>query len=287
VKKLSAVLTILIVCILAVSLYKYKNPPAQESITFFPIDPKVNFLKAETILSPLNKPGNIILWTIRSTLDQKAYLRQDAGLLFSNGRLASKLSEWKQNTAVSIQDSQVSTEKSTLLQAITFHHAELHGKGKQISSSQAMSSDQLYVVHSNPIKTFRQPSSKDDEQWKKRLDSETERMLQLSWNKGIRHFSIPLKNYEALPLSQFHEKAKNTLPGFNNTETARIVGNLWEGLYKNYILGIKKTDGTIVSPLGSTIPLILLANDKTHLLVLTETGKGEPILLRQIILEAD
>jgi hypothetical protein len=286
VKKFSAVLTILIVCIFAVSLYKYKNPPVQESITFFPIDPKVNFLKTETILS-LNKPENMILWTIQSTLDQKAYLRQDAGLLFSNGRLAGKLSEWKQNTAVSIQKNQVSTEKSTLLQAITFHHAELHGKGKQIFSSQAMSSDQLYVVHSNPIKTFRQPSNRNEEQWKQQLDKNTERMLQLSWNKGIRHFAIPLKNYEVLPLSQFHEKAKNTLPGFSKTETARIVGNLWEGLYKNYILGIKKTDGTIVSPLGSTIPLILLANDKTHLLVLTETSKGEPILLRQIILEAD
>jgi hypothetical protein len=286
VKKFSTILTILIVCLLTFSIYKYKNPPAQESITFFPIDPKVNFIKTETILSPLNKPAYTILWTIHSTLDQKAYLRQDAGLLYANGRLAGKLSDWKQKTAVSIQNSQLSTQKSTLLQAITFHHAELHEKGNQIFSSQAMSEDQLYVIHSNPIKTFKVPSSKDEEQWKQRLDGETERMLQLSWNKGIRYFSIPLKNYEVFPLSQFHEKSKTTLPGFNKTETEKVVGNLWEGLYKNYILGIKKTDGTIVSPIGSTIPLILLAKDKTHLLVLTETGKGEPILLRQIIVEA-
>ncbi|WP_342432313.1 hypothetical protein [Neobacillus sp. FSL H8-0543] len=286
-KKFSTVLTILIVCLLAVSIYKYKNPPAQESITFFPIDPKVNFIKTETILSPLNKPTNFILWTIHSTLDQKAYLRQDAGLLFANGRLTGQLSDWKQNTAALIQDDQIATEKSTLLQAITFHHAELHEKGDQIFSSQAMSADQLYVVHSNPFKTFRVPSNKNEEQWKQQLDAETERMLQLSWNNGIRYFSIPLKNYEVLPFSQFHERAKTTLPGFSKPETARIVGNLWEGLYKNYILGIKKADGTIITPLGSTIPLILLAKDKTHLLVLTETGKGEPILLRQIIEEAD
>ena len=282
-KKYSTALTILIVCLLTISIYKYKNPPAQESITFFPIDPKVHFIKAETTLTPLTKPANIIVWKIESSLDQRAYLRQDAGLLFANGRLVKEQREWKPKTAVSVQESRIAADRSSLFQAITFHHAELHEKGNQIFSSQAMSADQLYLIHSNPVKTFREPSSQNEEQWKQQLDADTERMLQLSWNKGIRQFSIPLRNYEVLPLSQFHEKVKNTLPGFDKPETARIVGNLWEGLYKNYILGIKKADGTIVSPLGSTIPLILLANDKTHLLVLTETGKGEPILLRQTI----
>ncbi|MFJ5758012.1 hypothetical protein ACIQAA_02440 [Neobacillus sp. NPDC093182] len=56
---------------------------------------------------------------------------------------------------------------------------------------------------------------------------------------------------------------------------------------KNYILGIKKADGTSEDPIGSTLPLILIATDKTHLLVLTETASGEPILLRQMMGAAD
>jgi hypothetical protein len=92
-----------------------------------------------------------------------------------------------------------------------------------------------------------------------------------------------LSNYQAYPLSEFNELSKDSLPGFTKTESATIVGNLWEGLYKNYILGIRKAEGAIENPKGSTLPLILIATDQTHLLVLTETALGEPILLRQMM----
>ena len=108
-------------------------------------------------------------------------------------------------------------------------------------------------------------------------------MLQYSWNKGIRHYTIHLHDYQAIPFTLFNENAKSGLSGFSKASSNRIVGQLWEGLYKNYFLGIKKADGTIISPIGSAIPLILLAKNKSHILVLTETVNGEPILLRQMI----
>lgn len=119
-------------------------------------------------------------------------------------------------------------DKNVLLQAITFHHAELHENENKIFSSQAMSADQTFFLtaHADNVK--------------KQLEQQIETMLQLSWNKGLRHFSINLSNYQAYPLSEFNELAKDSLPGFTKPETAKIVGNLWEGLYKNYILGIKK-----------------------------------------------
>jgi hypothetical protein len=271
-KKIYLVFGILILIILAFGIYQYTNPKAQESITYFPIDPNVTFKTAQTALTLMNQ-ANTIVWKEHSTLDRKAYLRQDAALLYANGRLLETLWNWEQNTAALQQERRIKLDKSKLLQAITFHHAELHEIEDQIFSAQEMSSDQIYFI----------TDAADEVNIKKQLDQQTERMLQLSWNKGLRHFAINLKNYHALPLSQFNEMAKDVLPGFTKSETGAIVGNLWEGLYKNYILGIKKADGTSENPKGSTLPLILIAKDKTHLLVLTETASGEPILLRQMM----
>lgn len=263
--------------------YISNEPKVQESITFFKIDPKATFKKAETTLILTGR--NTLHWKIVSSLNQKAYLRQDAGLLYENGRLMGEQHAWKQNTAALTQEKQMDIKQNAYLQAISFHHAELHEKGGQIFSSQTVSEDQIYVITegSNTPASFHTPGTKEQTEWKQSLDEQTERMLRYSWNKGIRHFSVQLKDYQAFPLNRFNKKAKGSLPGFTKEETAEIMGRLWEGLYKNYILGIKKADGTSVNPAGSTIPLILLANNKSHLLVITETAAGEPILLRQQI----
>jgi hypothetical protein len=276
-----------IVSFAAALLYTLHEPKVQESITFFPIDPKVAFKSIETSLNFLDNKS--LIWKVDSTLDRKAYLRQDVGLLFSNGRLIGELGDWKQNTARIFQEKRMASGKSAYYQAITFHHAELHEKNGQIYSSQALSTDHLYVINksTNTVYSFQTPKTKEQNQWKQQLDEQTERMLQYSWNNGLRHFSIHLVDYQAFPLNLFTQRVKNGLPGFTKEETEKIVGQLWEGLYKNYFLGIKNADGTSGNPFGSTLPLILLANNKTHLLVITETKNGDPILLRQMIADVD
>lgn len=263
----------------------------RESIIFFPIDPQVSYKEAHTGLeldkiSPVNYS---LLWTVSSTLDRKAYLRQDLGLLFSNGRLIGKTADWVQNTDRLSQKKELIQKQSALFEAVSFHYSELHEQNEQIFSSQTLSADRLYVIHQDRHQpySFRQAINSEEMSWKQKLDEQTRIMLEHSWNKGIRHFAIPLQNYQAFPLDMFHEKAKQALPGFTKEDTERIVGNLWEGLYKNYYLGIKKEDGSIVNSIGSTLPLILLAKNKTHLLVLTETANGDPVLLRQSIATLD
>lgn len=287
VNKLFSLLGVSLFVILLTVYWQFDHPKVQESITFFPIDPNVQFKSAETSIKQLT--NHTLLWRIQSTLDRKAYLRQDAGFLYENGKLIAELHEWKQNTSQLSQEKQISIKRNALYEAISLHHAELHEKGGQIFSSQAMSEDQLYVVKTvvNGPVSYRLPQTREQEEWKRELDSQTVSMLQSSWNKGIRWFSISLNNYQAYPLNEFNIQAKKSLPGFTKNETDRIAGNLWEGLYKNYLLGIKKADGTIMSPIGSTIPLILIAKDKTHLLVLSESANGNPILLRQMIGDID
>lgn len=288
-KKFYIIAGIALFVFLALIINHYKAPEAQESITFFPIDPNVTFKSAQTSLTLLNKPEHTLLWKVRSELDRKAYLRQDAGLLYANGRLIGEVRDWKQNTAILEQEKRIKLENNSFVQAITFHQAELHEKNDQIFSSQTMTGDQLYFVYSSTgaSQSFKKPVTPEENTIKQQMDERTERMLQLTWNKGILHFSIKLSDYQAMPLSQFNEKAKKSLPGLSKTKTARVIGNLWEGLYKNYLLGIKKADGTIETPKGSILPLILLAKDHSHLLVLTETASGEPILLRQQMEEGD
>jgi hypothetical protein len=278
---------IVIVSIAAAFLYNWNEPKVQESITYFPIDPKVNYKSVETSLNFVN--NNVLIWKVDSTLDRKAYLRQDVGFLFSNGRLIGELGAWKQNTARMFQEKRIGAGNSAYYQAITFHHAELHDKKGQISSSQALSTNQLYVIteSSTTAYSFLIPKTKAQSKLKQQLDEQTERMLHYSWNNGVRHYSIHLSDYQAFPLNLFQKIVKNDLPGFTREKTEKIVGQLWEGLYKNYFLGIKNADGTNVSPIGSTLPLILIANNKTHLLVLTETANGDPILLRQMIADVD
>jgi hypothetical protein len=282
-KRIHLLLGLSIIVIFTAYIYAAKNTKVQESIIFFPIDPKVTYKSANTSLKLMNQ--KTLRWKITSILDRTAYLRQDAGLLYSNGRLMDELSGWKPSTKRIEQEKQIVDNQNALFEAITFHYSELHEKGGQIFSSQTMSADQLYVIHSasNIQYTFRTASTQEQQVWKQKLDEQTERMLQYSWNKGVRHYSIHLNEYQAFPLNFIPNRAKRGFPGFTKEETDKIIGNLWEGLYKNYLLGIKKADGPIVSPIGSTIPLILLAKNKTHLLVLTETRNGDPILLRQWI----
>ena len=279
---LSALLLVLFL-MSSVLLSKFTSPPAQESITFFPINPQVKFKSEKTSLKLAENKA--VIWRIESSLDQKAYLRQDAGFLYVNGRLTGKLGDWKQNTDRIIQERDIPVSQDALFQAISFHHAELHEKDGQIYSAQAISGDQLYVgkENSHTFTSFRTAKSSTEKQLKQKLNEQTQRMLRYSWNKAIRHFSIPLEKYQAYPLNEFNQKTKDQLPNFTKEASAKVIGQLWEGLYKNYFLGIKKQDGTAIDPIGSPIPLILVSADQTHLLVVTETADGEPIVLRQRI----
>jgi hypothetical protein len=148
-----------------------------------------------------------------------------------------------------------------------------------------MSADQIYIANlqNGAFHSFRNAFSKQEQEWKQKLDQQTKEFLHHSWEKGIRYFSVNPDQYFAFPLTDLFLNPSSSFPGFTEQETNRITGNLWEGLYKNYFLGIKKADGTMIKPIGSTIPLILIAKDKSHLLVLTETANGEPTLLRQMI----
>ena len=82
-----------------ISLYIFQSNQAKETIIFFPIDPTLYFEHASTQLlsTSSSKETYSIQWSVASTLNEPAYLRQDISLLYKNGQLESVLNKWKQH----------------------------------------------------------------------------------------------------------------------------------------------------------------------------------------------
>ncbi|WP_082892579.1 hypothetical protein [Rossellomorea aquimaris] len=279
---------LIIMGLVALGIQFIYNPQAKESIIFFPINENVQYESATTLLmlQPEKKDDHYeVNWKISSKLDSSAYLRQDVGFLYVNGRLKGKMSEWEQNTDQIVEESLLKGKESSLLQGVSFHYSEIHDSDSEYTSAQKMSEDTLYVIDSNfsPLNAFRNPSTGQEKEWKNILDKVTTQQLDYWWESGIRSMNIPINDYVSIPLTQLPQIENKPLEGFNQSEWNKLIGNLWEGLYKNYYLGIQKKDGTTVDSIDSTIPLLLIKKDKTELLVLLIDKNGEASLLKQII----
>ncbi|MEI2403786.1 hypothetical protein V8V80_12905 [Niallia taxi] len=286
-KKDYIVLTISLVIIISSVYFFQQNQIAKESITYFPIDTSVSFPTAATNLE-LGKQRYdeySVLWETKSNVNKKAYLRQNMGLLYANGRLLNTMGAWKQNTMELTEDKTVVERESRLFQAIAFHYAEIHDENDRIFSSQKLSSNHMYVVNSKFDKgafSFSTPQSEAQKEWKGLLDKETEDVINYHVKDALKHFSVNSEDYpNKILLTDLAAYNDKPFPGFTQAQTATIIGQLTEGLYKNYFLGITKDDGTVTKPIGSTIPVILLAKD--HLLVVFTTADNEPVILRQQI----
>jgi hypothetical protein len=269
-------------------IYFFHSQETSETIIFFPIDEAAVYQSVNTTLTMLEgKQDNEyeIEWKIQSILGQISYLRQDVGLLYKNGRLKGKLGDWKQNTDKLSQKQRITEKETGKFEAVSFHHSELHDKNDRITSAQNMSVDLLYAINSpySPMRSFRIPSTKDDQEWKKLIDRTEQRQLEKAMNEAISKLRINMADFYMIWLTELPHYKDKPLPGYSMRETSEIIGRLWEGLYKNYFYGIKKQDGTIVSPIDSTIPLIMVAKDQSSLYVLTESADREVVLLIQQI----
>lgn len=278
--------TMVILMVLTFSILFYPEQ-TEESFTYFPPDPTASFQFTHTSLTLLPKHyGRYRLdWKTNSTLDRKAYLRQDISLLYANGLLTGKIGEeWKQNVTTITLKEKVSYQDSANFKSISFHHGELHENG-HITSVQSITKDELYVVDSSfsPLQSFRKPRTTNEQEWKEVLDKLTEERMTSSIEKAAKTYSIKQNLYTMYLLTQFYKFSSTALPGFSSEESSKIIGRLWEGIYKNYFLGVRMKDGTYADPTGSTIPVILLAKDKSHLIVISELSNGKTMLLHQMI----
>ncbi|MEN1970530.1 hypothetical protein WMZ97_20970 [Lentibacillus sp. N15] len=254
-----------------------------QTITYFPIDAESSFTNATTDIAMTavhDHKSYDIDWTSQSKSDKQVYLRQDASLLFANGRLKGVASKWKENAAKIKLSKQFTSKDSSYYQAISFHQGEIHTK-EPIKSVQQMSHHELYVVHSptKPIQSFSEPTNKFETDWQEVLATKTKQQLIYHWNQLMQHFQVNSSSYYSIPLTSLYRYTQTSLPEMSQAKTDQIMGQLWEGLYKNYIVPAASGTNQLDS---SYIPLVLIAKDQSHLLVLYQLDGKMQKLIQQL-----
>ncbi|WAA11462.1 hypothetical protein [Fervidibacillus halotolerans] len=265
---------------------KEKMEETKESITYFPPDPNASFFQTSTDLQYEGRKKKWFEITLRSfsNFDQRAYLRQDVTFLFANGRLIGKVSNWKRDVRELEMKKTFPFNEDALFQAITFHHSEIHESNEKITSVQALSEDELYVVKTGASTIhFHEPKTKEEALWKEMLDQKSEETLKNSKQFATQTGHIQPILYDPIPLTKLATYSNEPFPHYSMEETRRIIGQLMEGLYKNYFFGMKNQEGAIIPPLGSSIPIIWIPKNKNHLFITIETSDGQMIILQQNI----
>lgn len=258
----------------------------EESITYFPDDPTLSFLEKNTrLLLQRSEPSRYdISWLASSRTNRAAYLRQDVSFLFSDRRLVAIANKWKTKTAEIHQAKIERFHEAGVLEAITVHHAETHGQNG-IRGKLAMSYDHLAVMPGDDgaFSAFRFPIAEKAKVWyRAKTQALNETMDAIIKKASSKHRFRP-EAYDAFPLTYLHVFANQSLPGLNQKKTNKVIGQLWEGLYKEYALGVRRSDGRIESPIDSFMPIILYSKRHDHLLVVIRLASGEIALLKQNI----
>lgn len=263
-------------------------PNSQPVLKVFPIDKHVQFNNASSRLTIQQRKGkssyNVILRT-NSETNSPTFLRQDIALIYTNGVLISILYGWKENLAYFEQNLAIKGEGSARYNVITFHHAEIHNPDNVITSQQAMSHDQAYILSSafSSLSFFREAQTNTQAQWQRILDHAIKEQWNYQWNYLIQYFKIDPRQYELIPFTQLPIYQTVPLPNFSQAETLQIIGGIWEGVYRHYVLGLTNSLGKPLYPEGSTLPILLLANDGSHLKLLFRSSKGQEVQLIQQI----
>ncbi|KHF41827.1 hypothetical protein [Halalkalibacter okhensis] len=286
--KFAIVMLITSFCVGLFLVFTIKPEPLNDALIFFPLDPTATFDEATShidFLAMEDEDEYILDWNVTSVLNQSAYLRQDVSLLFEDGYLKDTLSTWRENTDTINIEKDVKSDDSGHYRVVTFHHAELHYPNDEIKSAQKLSFDQLYVIDSplSPLHAFRTPKTEEEKESKRILDYILQQQQDYDWDDLFEYYNIPKDRYLRIPLTDLVLYEEESIPGLTKEKTAQFLGGLWEGLYKNYVLGITKQDGTTVSPIGSTVPLILVPDTADHFFILFRTSDGEPVQLLQTI----
>ncbi|WP_067836927.1 hypothetical protein [Amphibacillus sediminis] len=252
------------------------------TLKYFPIDPETKFTTAQTdlVLKELENQ-TVLSWIVESNLEKPAYLRQDVSLLFENGQLKGIQSKWIQDEQKIVQEASLALKDSQLYQTISYHYAELHGESNDIKSINKMTTNFLYIIDDTfrPAYAFKNPSTPRQEHWVETLQQMTNQQLDYHWTELINHFNIDRKQYLEIPLIELSDYAEKPLLDLDQARQNRVIAQLWEGLYQNYILPFKVAQKVE----HSLMPLILVSKQSDHLIVVYEDLEGNKKQLIQRI----
>lgn len=277
-KKCLFIIFILFLSFIGWVIFTNKTKP---TITYFPINNNVSFDTATTTLSIDEKKSSTLNWQSLSKSNTPIYLRQDVSLLFEDGKLKGVLSKWDQHTEKIRLKRQLPIRQQSLYEAISLHYGEVHHENNDINSVYYMSGDLIYVDQMNDMKQqfFKQPKTTNEKKTKRSWDQSIKGELTEHWNELMTHYNIDKNEYMMEPLTGLQKYNEQTLPNVSKRNTAKIIGQLWEGIYKNYVIPIT-TEDIKEEQYDHYMPIILFAKDNTHLIVLYELNGKKQMLLQ-------
>ncbi|SDD53476.1 hypothetical protein SAMN05421663_1134 [Terribacillus halophilus] len=250
------------------STFIIRTQQPQPVIQHFPIDDTATFTETSTSLKKVD--FRRVHWRIESILDREAYLRQDVGLLFENGRLVGVMNKWMHPARSLIQEKTLILQPSKQLDAVSFHFAELHKN--EITSSFKLTGIRSYT--SDTFELFSFPKNEKETQSRYTAKTATNKTLQRIWTEAKQQLSIPANQYTEIPLTALPHADLSQINGLSeNNKRQEIISRLWEGLYRNYIvpIGPAVADGTV----NTYVPLLLFDKSGKHLRVLYQDENGQ------------
>lgn len=273
-KKIMIIISI-VCCLLIISIILQQK--TETAVKYFPIDKANQIEHAETNLN-INNDATQIQWFVSSTSSKPMYLRQDIGLIFANGKVIGVQNEWKQHLSEIKMAEYLTPEESVYLEAISFHHGEIHHPSDNITSTQYMTTDKQYILKNKQnIKLMTNSNNKYDQIRKEKLKKTRNQQLHHAWVRLLSYYKIDYNKYHAIPLIELEKYVKENLPNQSRGNTEQIIGQLWEGLYQNYVLALQEEN---VIRKNQYMPLVLIAKDQSHLLVVYNLN-GKNHLLKQ------
>lgn len=270
--KLRRILILILLLLFSFSLwYFYNIPDEKTTIQFFPIDERVTYTELGSDLQIYQMNNNYTLvaesW---SKTSEKVYLRQDVSLLFRNGFLIKKNYPWKEDTDWLVNRMEDNLRAESIYTLLTFHHAEIH-QNELITSKQNITSDKLYVVTAqNDLEAFKKPQNEKQQRWMKVIDNVYDEQRNILLENGIKELNINRENYEIYNLDEFSTQIKKS-PIISDEQFIIILGNMWEGLYRTYVLGFSEDELRYFSP---PMPWVLVDKNGTHILIIYQLANG-------------
>lgn len=262
------------ICFFAYAWTMHKSLPA---VQYFPIDETHEFSNYKTKLRTDDKLDEID-WIVYSKSSGSAYLRQDISLLYINGVFSGLFSAWRERVSELSQKKRFPIRKNSYYNAISYHHGEFHDDDK-ITSIQTMSDAELFTYeHDNLIESFTTPETNEQRVIADMLVDETTEQLKTNWQRWIDTLQIDTSNYDCMPLTAWTQIEQNeTFKQLPRAVQQRVIGQFWEGLYKNYVIRLSEKKNN-----AHYVPLILLDKNVREIRILFELEDEPEQLIQRI-----
>jgi len=276
--KLRRIAILILLLLFSFTLWFFNKAEDNETIQFFPINKRVSFVDLGSDLQ-IHSRGNEYLITADSwsKTSERSYLRQDLNLLFQNGNLINIDYPWKQQSDWITSRLEAPLREESKYTLLSYHHAEIH-EDDIITSQQAVTTDNLYVISfQNRWEAFKTPSNARQKEQLVKLTELISKERESLLDKAVKELNINKDNYDVYDLDKFSlgKERPNSIPA---EKWERVLGGLWEGLYRSFVIRYTNDDIYYSPPM----PWILVDKNGTHLLVISQRSNGS---FEKLILE--